>query len=118
MLAAEQEQNVLFDKKLAQEEQWIREGIEARRTRNEGRVRALQRLRELRRERREQPGKVRMQIQAERRSGRLVIEAEGGRLCLWRPDHRHGIFRPPSSAATRSASSARTAPARPPCCAC
>ena len=76
MLAAEQEQNVLFDKKLAQEEQWIRQGIEARRTRNEGRVRALKRLRELRRERREQPGKVRMQIQAERRSGRLVIEAE------------------------------------------
>ena len=77
LLAAEQEQNVLFDKKLAQEEQWIRQGIEARRTRNEGRVRALLRLRKIRRERREQPGKVRMQIQAERRSGRLVIEAEG-----------------------------------------
>ncbi len=76
LLAAEQDQNVLFDKKLAQEEQWIRRGIEARRTRNEGRVRALLRLRELRRERREQPGKIRMQIQAERRSGRLVIEAE------------------------------------------
>ena len=76
LLAAEQEQNVLFDKKLAQEEQWIRQGIEARRTRNEGRVRALLRLRKIRRERREQPGKVRMQIQAERRSGRLVIEAE------------------------------------------
>jgi len=76
LLAAEQEQNVLFDKKLAQEEQWIRQGIEARRTRNEGRVRALLRLREIRRERRERPGKVRMQIQAERRSGRLVIEAE------------------------------------------
>jgi|SRR5271157_805673 len=77
LLAAEQEQNVLFDKKLAQEEEWIRQGIEARRTRNEGRVRALLRLRALRRERREQPGKVRMQIQAERRSGRLVIEADG-----------------------------------------
>jgi ABC transport system ATP-binding/permease protein len=76
MLVSERDQNVLFDKKLAQEEQWIRRGIEARRTRNEGRVRALLRLRELRRERREQPGKVRMQIQAERRSGRLVIEAE------------------------------------------
>ena len=76
LLAAEQEQNVLFDKKLAVEEQWIRQGIEARRTRNEGRVRALLRLREIRRERREQPGKVRMQVQAERRSGRLVIEAE------------------------------------------
>jgi len=76
MLAAEAQQNVLFDKKLAQEEAWIRKGIEARRTRNEGRVRALKRLRELRLERREQPGKVRMQIQAEKRSGRLVIEAE------------------------------------------
>ena len=77
LLASEQEQNVLFDKKLAQEEEWIRRGIEARRTRNEGRVRSLLRLRELRRERREQPGKIRMQIQTERRSGRLVIEAEG-----------------------------------------
>jgi ATP-binding cassette subfamily F protein uup len=76
MLSAEAEQNVLFDKKLAQEEVWIRKGIEARRTRNEGRVRALKRLRELRLERREQPGKVRMQVQAEKRSGKLVIEAE------------------------------------------
>ena len=76
MLAAEQDQNILFDKKLAQEEAWIRQGIEARRTRNEGRVRNLKRLRDLRLERREQPGKVRMQIQEERRSGRLVIEAE------------------------------------------
>jgi len=76
MLSAEQTQNALFDKKLAQEEQWIRKGIEARRTRNEGRVRALKRLREERRERRELSGKVRMQISAENRSGRLVIEAE------------------------------------------
>lgn len=77
MLAAEQDQNVLFDKKLAQEEAWIRRGIEARRTRNEGRVRALKRLRELRSERREQAGKVKMQLQEELRSGRLVIEVEG-----------------------------------------
>ena len=76
MLSAEAELNVNFDKKLAQEEQWIRKGTEARRTRNEGRVRALKRLRDLRSERREHPGKVRMQIQADRRSGRLVIEAE------------------------------------------
>ena len=76
MLSAEAEQNVLFDKKLAQEEVWIRKGIEARRTRNEGRVRALKRLREQRLARRERPGKVRMQIQAEKRSGKLVIEAE------------------------------------------
>ncbi len=76
MLSAEQAQNVLFDKKLAQEEQWIRKGIEARRTRNEGRVRALKHLREMRTERRELSGRVRMQISSENRSGRLVIEAE------------------------------------------
>jgi ATP-binding cassette subfamily F protein uup len=76
LLAAEQTQNTLFDKKLAQEEQWIRRGILARGTRNEGRVRALQRLRRLRDERREQPGKVRLQIQADRRSGKLVIDAK------------------------------------------
>jgi ABC transport system ATP-binding/permease protein len=76
MLSAEQAQNANFDKKLAQEEVWIRKGIEARRTRNEGRVRALKRLRQLRSERREQSGKVRIQIASENRSGRLVIEAE------------------------------------------
>jgi ATP-binding cassette subfamily F protein uup len=77
MLTAEQEHNADFDKKLAQEEAWIRRGIEARRTRNEGRVRALKRLRELRNERRDQAGKVKMVVQEARRSGRLVIEAEG-----------------------------------------
>jgi ATP-binding cassette subfamily F protein uup len=76
MLTAEAEQNILFDKKLAQEEVWIRKGIEARRTRNEGRVRALKKLREQRLERRERPGKVRMQIQGEKRSGKIVIEVE------------------------------------------
>jgi ATP-binding cassette subfamily F protein uup len=76
MLTAEAEQNVLFDKKLAQEEVWIRKGIEARRTRNEGRVRALKRLREERAARRERPGKVKMQLQTEKRSGKLVIETE------------------------------------------
>jgi len=76
MLSAEQTQNALFDKKLAQEEAWIRQGIEARRTRNEGRVRALKRLREQRKERRELSGKVRMQIGSELKSGRIVIEAE------------------------------------------
>lgn len=76
MLSAEQSQNAIFDKKLAQEEQWIRKGIEARRTRNEGRVRALKHLREMRKERRELLGKVRMQISTENRSGRLVVEAE------------------------------------------
>jgi ATP-binding cassette subfamily F protein uup len=77
MLSAEEEHNVLFDKKLAQEEAWIRRGIEARRTRNEGRVRALKRLRELRSQRREQVGKIKLEVVEARRSGRLVIEAEG-----------------------------------------
>ena len=76
MLSSETDQFNIFDKKLAQEDQWIRKGIEARRTRNEGRVRALKKLREIRSERRDHPGKVRMQIQAERRSGMLVLEAE------------------------------------------
>jgi len=76
MLEAEQIQNALFDKKLAQEEQWIRKGIEARRTRNEGRVLALKKLRLQRSERRELLGKVKMQIGTEKRSGRLVIETE------------------------------------------
>ncbi|MBI5563624.1 MAG: ATP-binding cassette domain-containing protein [Chloroflexi bacterium] len=75
-LAAEEAQNAVFDKKLAQEEAWIRQGIEARRTRNEGRACALKRLREVRRERREQAGTVRMQIQSDKRSGKLVLEAE------------------------------------------
>jgi ABC transport system ATP-binding/permease protein len=77
LLAAETKQNANFDKKLAREEQWIRQGIRARRTRNEGRVRALKRLREIRRERRERPANARMQLQEVRRSGKLVIEAEG-----------------------------------------
>jgi len=76
MLSAEAQQNALFDKKLAQEEAWIRRGIEARRMRNEGRVRALKRLRKQRKERRELSGKVRMKISTENRSGKLVIETE------------------------------------------
>jgi len=76
VLSAEQAQNATFDKKLAQEEAWIRQGIEARRTRNEGRVRALKKLRQARSERRDLLGKVKMQIGTENRSGRLVLEAE------------------------------------------
>src|SRR5438034_8764639 len=59
-LAAEEKQNVLFDKKLAQEEVWIRTGIRARRTRNEGRVRALEQMRQVRNDRRASAGKVRI----------------------------------------------------------
>src|SRR5690606_37457797 len=75
-LAEEQRHNDLFDKKLAQEEVWIRQGIKARRTRNEGRVRALQRLREERTQRREVQGKVRIGLDEARKSGKLVVEAE------------------------------------------
>jgi len=75
-LDAEAKQNALFDKRLAQEEAWIRTGIKARRTRNEGRVRALEKLREARRLRRERPGEVRMQAVEGERSGRLVIETK------------------------------------------
>ena len=65
----------MFDKKLAQEEAWIRQGVEARRTRNEGRVRALKQLRIQRRERRERIGEVEFQVQEAERSGKLVAEA-------------------------------------------
>jgi ABC transport system ATP-binding/permease protein len=73
-LAAEEKQNALFDKKLAQEEVWIRQGIKARRTRNEGRVRALKALRIERSERRNQVGVAKLNIQTAERSGALVAE--------------------------------------------
>lgn len=72
----EAKQRALFDKKLAQEEVWVRKGIKARRARNEGRVRALKEMRDARRRRRELIGTVHMQAQEAERSGRLVIEAE------------------------------------------
>jgi ATP-binding cassette subfamily F protein uup len=75
-LAAEERQDALFDKRLAEEEVWIRKGIQARRTRNEGRVRALKAMREERRGRREQAGNARMLAQEAERSGALVIEAK------------------------------------------
>jgi ATP-binding cassette subfamily F protein uup len=65
-----------FDKRLAEEENWIRQGIKARRTRNEGRVRALQRMREQRRSRRETTGTARIRAQQSDSSGKLVVEAE------------------------------------------
>jgi ATP-binding cassette subfamily F protein uup len=73
MLEAEAQQEALFDKKLAQEEVWVRQGIKARRTRNEGRVRALEKMREERRARRTQMGNVRLQTQDAERSGNIVI---------------------------------------------
>ena len=75
-LAAEETRNALFDDKLAREETWIRQGIKARRTRNEGRVRALERLRADRSARRTQVGRVTMAIQAAERSGKVVADAE------------------------------------------
>jgi ATP-binding cassette subfamily F protein uup len=75
-LAAEDRQNALFDKKLAIEEVWIRTGIKARRTRNEGRVRALEELRRVRSDRIETVGKVKLQVQQGSRGGDLVIEAK------------------------------------------
>jgi ABC transport system ATP-binding/permease protein len=66
-----------FDRKLAEEEVWIRQGIKARRTRNEGRVRALKAMRDERRERRELQGIARIRVSDAERSGKLVVEAEG-----------------------------------------
>ncbi len=76
ILEEEAQKNALFDKKLAQEEVWIRQGVKARRTRNEGRVRALEQLRRERSQRQEKQGNVKMQLQDADRSGKLVIEAE------------------------------------------
>ena len=75
-LAAEEKQQALFDKRLAEQEVWIRQGIKARRTRNEGRVRALESMRVERSQRREQVGRARLVIQEAARSGTLVCAVE------------------------------------------
>ena len=75
-LKVEETQNALFDKKLAEEEAWIRQGIKARRTRNEGRVRALKQLRVERKARVEKQGKADFNIESAQRSGKLVFEAK------------------------------------------
>ena len=75
-LRVEADQNAQFDKVLAQEEAWIREGVKARRTRNEGRVRALKQLRRERSDRREVVGKANIQVDGGNRSGKIVFEAE------------------------------------------
>lgn len=72
----EKTQSALFDKRLAQEEVWIRQGIKARRTRNEGRVRDLKKLREEYQNRRNQQGKVNLIISSIEKSGKIVVEAE------------------------------------------
>lgn len=76
-LAAQEQANKLFDKKLAQEEQWIRQGIKARRTRNEGRVRALKAMRGERMQRREQQGRADFSLDQAQRSGKIVVELKG-----------------------------------------
>ena len=75
-LRVEALQQAEFDKKLAQEEAWIRQGIKARRTRNEGRVRALKALRRERQDRRELQGNAKLQVDEAKRSGKLVFEVE------------------------------------------
>ncbi len=80
MLEDEARHNAEFDKKLAQEERWIRQGIKARRTRNEGRVRALKQLRVERTERRERQGKARFDVEEAVRSGKLVAELKNVNL--------------------------------------
>lgn len=75
-IEAEEKQNALFDKKLAEEEVWIRQGIKARRTRNEGRVRALKEMRVQRQERRKSEGVAKLQLQDAQRSGALVADVK------------------------------------------
>ncbi|MDZ4686915.1 MAG: ATP-binding cassette domain-containing protein, partial [Planctomycetaceae bacterium] len=76
-LAAEDRQQALFDKKLAQEEAWLRQGVKARRTRNEGRVRALEQLRRERQARREKVGTLQVELhQDAERSGQLVLQTQ------------------------------------------
>lgn len=84
-IATEEKQNALFDKKLAEEEVWIRKGIKARRTRNEGRVRALKKMRDERQQRQKKTGTSRIQIQEAQRSGALVCECKEASFS-W-PDH-------------------------------
>src|SRR5450830_386022 len=78
-LVIEEIENAKFDKILAQEEVWIRKGVQARRTRDEGRVRRLERLREQRAVRRDQQGQVRLEVSSGERSGKIVAELDGVR---------------------------------------
>ena len=75
-LEEEERHNAKFDKKLAQEEVWIRQGIQARRTRNEGRVRALKKMRDERKQRRERQGTASINLNQAGKSGKIVIEAK------------------------------------------
>ena len=81
-IEAEEKQRSEFDKKLAKEETWIRQGLKARRKRNEGRVRALEKMREARRARRNEVGNVNLQVQQAEKTGKLVIEARSIRAAV------------------------------------
>jgi len=72
----EETEQALFDKKLEKEERWVRQGVKARRTRNEGRVRELEKMREIRISRRERPGLVKMEVHEAERSGNIVVKAD------------------------------------------
>ena len=116
-LVAEAREHALFDKKLAAEEVWVRRGIKARRTRNEGRVRALETLRRARQSRREEVGKVRARVEEADRSGQVVMRARGltysfGDRIIVEDSRRR------SCAVTASDSSDRTAAERPRSCVC
>ncbi|WP_297393303.1 ATP-binding cassette domain-containing protein [Acidiferrobacter sp.] len=84
-LAAEETRDALFDKRLSEEERWIRQGIKARRTRNEGRVRALEAMRRAHRARRDRTGRAELRLDAADASGRIVFETD--HLTLAYEDH-------------------------------
>jgi ATP-binding cassette subfamily F protein uup len=86
-LASEELQNAKFDKKLASEEVWLRRGVKARRTRDEGRVKALMAMRAERAERRNRAGNVRMQIEQGDASGKMVFEATDVSFAYQQPPH-------------------------------
>ncbi len=91
LLEEEEKHNAEFDKKLAQEERWIRQGIKARRTRNEGRVRALKKLRNERADRRERSGKAKFGLEEAVRSGKLVAELKNVSLAYSGQPLFHGF---------------------------
>jgi len=90
-LVNEAREHALFDKRLAEEEVWIRKGVEARRTRNEGRVRELFAMREERRARLDRPGQARLAVQEAEGSGQLVFEAEDAAVSLGGREIFHGL---------------------------
>ena len=113
MLAEEERDQHKLDRKIVAEEHWLRYGVTARRKRNMRRVGELQALREQRRTHRASAGSAAITASAAEPSGALVIEAKGiGKSYEGRAD-RAATSRPASSAATASASSGRTAAARP-----